>query len=91
VQELFSAPLHPYTRGLLASTPRLTTAPGTRRADRPRLAEIPGMVPTQRGEQKACSFAPRCPRAIAACREAVPRLEDLGGGHEVACFNCGDR
>jgi peptide/nickel transport system ATP-binding protein len=87
--ELFAAPLHPYTQGLLSATPRLETAPGTRRADRPRLAEIPGMVPTLKGEQKGCSFAPRCPHATAICREAAPTLEDRGGGHEVACFNCG--
>ena len=86
--ELFSAPLHPYTQGLLLATPRLETTPGTRRADRPRLAEIPGMVPTLSGELKGCSFAPRCPRAIAICRETAPLLEDRGGGHEVACFNC---
>jgi peptide/nickel transport system ATP-binding protein len=48
--ELFSAPLHPYTQGLLLATPRLETTPGTRRADRPRLQEIPGMVPTLKGE-----------------------------------------
>jgi peptide/nickel transport system ATP-binding protein len=87
--ELFSAPLHPYTQGLLLATPRLETAPGTRRADRPRLAEIAGMVPTLTGDLKGCSFAPRCRRATAVCREAAPELEDRGGGHEVACFNCG--
>jgi oligopeptide/dipeptide ABC transporter ATP-binding protein len=87
--ELFAAPLHPYTRGLLLATPRLETAPGTRRADRRRLAEIPGMVPTLTGGQKGCSFAPRCPLATAACREASPALEDRGHGHVVACFNCG--
>jgi peptide/nickel transport system ATP-binding protein len=85
---LFSTPLHPYTRGLLASTPRLTTVPGARRADRPRLTEIPGMVPTQKGERVGCSFAPRCPRASALCREVTPMLEDRGGGHVVACHHC---
>ena len=87
--ELFSTPLHPYTQGLLSATPRLETAPGTRRADRPRLQEIPGMVPTLKGEPIGCSFAPRCPKATAICREYAPRLEDRGNGHIVSCFNCG--
>ena len=87
--ELFSAPLHPYTQGLLSATPRLETAPGTRRADRPRLQEIPGMVPTLRGEWIGCSFAPRCSKATAICREAAPTLEGHGNGHLVACFHCG--
>jgi peptide/nickel transport system ATP-binding protein len=87
--ELFAAPLHPYTQGLLSATPRLDTAPGTRRADRPRLHEIPGMVPVLKGEPVGCSFAPRCPRASALCREAVPALQDHGQGHEVACFHGG--
>jgi peptide/nickel transport system ATP-binding protein len=87
--ELFAAPLHPYTQGLLSATPRLDTAPGTRRADRPRLHEIPGMVPVLQGEPVGCSFAPRCPRATAMCREAVPALQDHGQGHVVACFHGG--
>ena len=87
--ELFAAPLHPYTQGLLSATPRLDTAPGTRRADRPRLHEIPGMVPVLQGEPVGCSFAPRCPRATTMCREAVPALQDHGQGHEVACFHGG--
>jgi peptide/nickel transport system ATP-binding protein len=87
--ELFSAPLHPYTQGLLLATPRLETAPGTRRADRPRLAEIPGMVPALKGELKGCSFAPRCHKATAICRESTPTIEDRGNGHIVSCFNCG--
>jgi len=87
--ELFSTPLHPYTQGLLSATPRLETAPGTRRSDRPRLQEIPGMVPTLKGEAIGCSFAPRCYKATAICREYAPRLEDRGNGHVVSCFNCG--
>jgi peptide/nickel transport system ATP-binding protein len=87
--ELFAAPLHPYTQGLLSATPRLETAPGTRRADRPRLVEIPGMVPTLKGELKGCCFAPRCHKATAICRESAPTLEDRGNGHIVSCFNCG--
>jgi peptide/nickel transport system ATP-binding protein len=87
--ELFAAPLHPYTVGLLSATPRLETAPGVRRADRSRLQEIPGMVPTLKEESVGCSFAPRCPMATAVCREAEPPLEDHGHGHLAACWNCG--
>jgi peptide/nickel transport system ATP-binding protein len=87
--ELFSAPLHPYTQGLLLATPRLETAPGTRRADRPRLQEIPGMVPTLKGELIGCSFTPRCHKATTICRESTPKIEDRGNGHIVSCFNCG--
>jgi peptide/nickel transport system ATP-binding protein len=87
--ELFSAPLHPYTQGLLLATPRLETAPGTRRADRPRLQEIPGMVPTLKGELIGCSFTPRCHKATTICRESTPKIEDRGTGHIVSCFNCG--
>jgi peptide/nickel transport system ATP-binding protein len=86
--ELFTAPLHPYTQGLLAATPRLDTAPGTRRTDRMRLQEIPGMVPTLTGERVGCSFAPRCPKSTDICRESDPQLEDYGNGHLTACFNC---
>jgi len=87
--ELFTAPLHPYTQGLLSATPRLETAPGTRRADRPRLQEIPGMVPTLTGELVGCSFAPRCHKATPICRQSAPKLADRGNGHIVSCFNCG--
>ncbi len=87
--ELFAAPLHPYTQGLLLATPRLETAPGTHRADRPRLHEIPGMVPTLKGELMGCSFTPRCHKATAICRGSAPKLEDRGNGHIVSCFNCG--
>jgi peptide/nickel transport system ATP-binding protein len=88
--DLFAAPLHPYTRGLLAATPRLDTARGARRATRPRLAEIPGMVPTLRGDSIGCTFAPRCALATTRCREQTPRFEDRGGGHGVACLRAGD-
>ena len=89
--ELFAAPLHPYTRGLLLATPRLETAPGTRRADRPRLAEIPGMVPTLTGELQRLQLRPALPRARPRCAARRRReLEDRGGAARgrVAC-NCG--
>jgi peptide/nickel transport system ATP-binding protein len=85
--DLFARPLHPYTRGLLAATPRLETDPGARRANRARLAEIPGMVPTMRGDAKGCTFAPRCALATAICREQTPPFEERESHHGVACFH----
>ncbi|MFY8089299.1 MAG: ABC transporter ATP-binding protein, partial [Rubrivivax sp.] len=60
--EVFARPQHPYTQGLLAARPRLGLARGTR------LATIPGRVPDLLALPSGCSFAPRCPRADAACQ-----------------------
>lgn len=75
--EVFHHPQHPYTDGLLSSIPM----PGVDRllpieGDPPRLIDV---SPDQ------CSFAPRCPYAVAACGENLPELEPTGSG-AVACF-----
>ena len=83
VDSLFARPRHPYTRGLLASIPRLGEASG----EGPRrLAEIPGVVPSLKEAIPGCVFAPRCPHATEHCRREYPPLEDKGGGHSVACW-----
>jgi len=86
VDELFRRPLHPYTRGLLASMPRISHGSA---AHRGRLAEIPGTVPHLLDPPAACRFAPRCPRAQDVCRSSEPALRH-DGGHSVACFFPGD-
>jgi peptide/nickel transport system ATP-binding protein len=84
VGELYARPRHPYTKGLLASVPRLgSSLAGDNRG---RLAEIPGVVPKLSEEIPGCAFAPRCSYATARCARETPRLEAKGAGHIVACF-----
>jgi peptide/nickel transport system ATP-binding protein len=87
VAELFARPLHPYTRGLLDSMPRLG-GNGTRATDgrRERLAEIPGTVPSLAEPIVGCAFAPRCAYATARCRTEAPPLEEKAAAHHAACF-----
>lgn len=76
---LFTAPRHPYTRGLFASIPRLD---GTAE----RLAPIAGVVPPPDQWPTGCRFHPRCPVAIAACRTARPPLVTDDTAHATACW-----
>jgi len=83
--ELFDRPAHPYTRGLMASIPRMRAKNRKRR-----LAEIPGIVPSLREPIEGCAFAPRCAFAIERCRIEAPELRSIGGGHIVACHRAED-
>jgi len=81
--DIFDNPLHPYTKGLLDSVPVL----GARaKRGRPRLKEIPGIVPSLYELSSGCSFAPRCPSRKNACLEALPRLIEHRSGHLVRCI-----
>jgi peptide/nickel transport system ATP-binding protein len=85
VEALFENPLHPYTRGLMRAIPRLDVeadAAGTR----PRLQEIPGLVPILTQPIVGCAFAARCELATDRCRATSPPFVDAGGGHTVACW-----
>lgn len=77
--DVFNRPRHPYTRGLLASIPRL----GTPRKSR--LATIEGMVPALTDMPAGCRFNNRCPHADAHCIAEYPDITDTGNGHLVAC------
>jgi peptide/nickel transport system ATP-binding protein len=82
---LFRRPLHPYTKGLLASVPRLGASLGHKTP--PRLAEIAGTVPSLREAIPGCPFASRCGFASDECRGAMPPFEEKEPGHFAACFH----
>lgn len=76
--ELFRRQFHPYTRGLLASIPKLTgegIASG-----------IPGRVPDYHNMAVGCRFSPRCPYADERCRKEKPQLTEISPRHYAACF-----
>jgi peptide/nickel transport system ATP-binding protein len=84
-ERFFENPMHPYTRGLMRAIPRLDVeadAAGTR----PRLQEIPGLVPILTQPIVGCAFAARCELATDRCRAMPPPFVDAGGGHTVACW-----
>lgn len=84
VDDLFDAPRHPYTAGLLASLPRLDERPDW--AARRPLRSIPGQPPNQAKLPVGCPFAPRCAHAAPRCHAENPALEAVGPGRRTACW-----
>ncbi|PIE69269.1 MAG: peptide ABC transporter ATP-binding protein [Deltaproteobacteria bacterium] len=81
--ELFENTLHPYTRGLLNSTPIL----GRRTAGTfERLNEIQGMVPSLYNLPEGCKFCERCPESMAICAQEEPELTKTDASHAVRCW-----
>ena len=80
VLSLFDRPMHPYTRGLMASIPQLD---GDRTK---RLYMISGTVPLLSQIPTGCRFAPRCPHATERCRQEMPPLMEAAPGHSVRCW-----
>jgi oligopeptide transport system ATP-binding protein len=79
--ELYARPRHPYTRGLLASIPRLDGAAGER------LVPIRGQPPDLARLPSGCAFAPRCERADARCTAQRPLLREVAARHLSACHH----
>jgi oligopeptide transport system ATP-binding protein len=77
---LFAKPLHPYTRGLLASVPSLDSDVTAR------LTSIPGAPPDLARLGLGCAFEPRCAFALERCASERPALEEIEGEHRSACF-----
>lgn len=75
--EIFRRPFHPYTAHLISSLPRI--------GDEVRKTGLPGAPPNLADPPAGCRFHPRCPLAVARCREVAPPLEELEPGHRVAC------
>ncbi len=80
VQQVFAAPNHAYTRGLLGSVPHAGT-------ERTMLLSIEGMPPGLHEIPQGCAFNPRCEFSTQACVAERPTLEEIAPGRQVACFN----
>ncbi len=83
VASLYAKPLHPYTRGLFRSLPRLGEK-------KDRLDTIPGMVPSPLAMPAGCNFCPRCGvgRDLKRCQTQEPPLREVAPNHWVACWEC---
>src|SRR5690348_15004731 len=79
--ELFGHPLDPYTQALLAAVPVPDPSVEAHRTFRP----VQGEVPSPINPPPGCVFHPRCPIAVAECRQSRPVLRELRPGHFVAC------
>ncbi|EJN01442.1 oligopeptide/dipeptide ABC transporter, ATP-binding protein [Herbaspirillum sp. YR522] len=78
VEELFARPNHPYTQALLAEVPRLANR-------KKEFTAIRGEIPSPLNPPTGCHFNPRCPHAMARCRQEVPVLREIAPGHRSAC------
>jgi peptide/nickel transport system ATP-binding protein len=78
VKELFKEPLHPYTKGLFSSVPKLETG-------KEALKTIPGIVPNLINPPSGCRFHPRCPSAMEVCSWEKPKTIEYSEGHLVSC------
>jgi oligopeptide/dipeptide ABC transporter ATP-binding protein len=80
VLALFESPKHPYTKGLLASIPKLETK------RKSRLSIIEGRVPSLDELPKGCRFSNRCPYVMDICKAESPPLIDIDGKHSASCY-----
>ncbi len=77
-EEIFARANHPYTQALLSEVPRIDTR-------KREFTAIKGEIPSPLNPPPGCHFHPRCPHAMAACREQAPVLREVAPGHRSAC------
>ncbi|MCK4241129.1 MAG: ABC transporter ATP-binding protein [Candidatus Atribacteria bacterium] len=77
-EALFKNPVHPYTKGLLASVPKITGG-GISKG-------IPGKLPSYLNPPSGCRFQPRCEQESSICSEKSPQLTEIEKDHLVACY-----
>ena len=82
-EEIFTNPMHPYTRALLSAVP-ITDYDVERSRER---ILLEGEVPSPLHAPAGCPFNPRCPYATEVCRSSMPVMTELENGHKVACHN----
>ncbi len=77
-EEIFKNPLHPYTKYLIGSLPKI--------GDKSYKVSAPGSPPPLSNLPPGCSFHPRCPYTTERCKREAPNLVEVGDSHKVACF-----
>jgi len=87
VAAIFARPMHPYTRGLLESIPRVGREA---RAGSRRLRTIEGMVPDLRALPPGCRFADRCPMRVERCTSEEPPLDEAAPGRLSRCWRAAE-
>jgi oligopeptide/dipeptide ABC transporter ATP-binding protein len=83
VNTIFFNPLHPYTKGLIVSIPKISQASTSR------LDAIPGPIPSLIMPPPGCRFHPRCSMAKDICKKEKPPVYEVEDGHFVMCHMCG--
>ncbi|MEM2546735.1 MAG: ABC transporter ATP-binding protein [Candidatus Bathyarchaeia archaeon] len=83
IETIYSKPAHPYTRALIDAFPSV-------KGPKKPLRTLPGEPPNLINLPKGCAFHPRCPHAMAICREVEPEITQVGSGHYVVCHLYGE-
>ena len=80
VEELFTNPIHPYTRALLSAIP----VPDL--SEKQKRISLKGEITSPVNLPNECRFAPRCYECVERCRKGIPPLTEVNPNHFVSCF-----